>query len=79
MGFGLYNLVSLLNVALTGWPSFGLLHRLCRRTLPSAAQVPGRPGARAVVLAAQRARRSYERNVSEGVVSGGMLGVSNGM
>ncbi|CAJ1341112.1 unnamed protein product [Effrenium voratum] len=71
-GFGLYNLVTWLNLALTGWPTFGLLHRLCRARFGPAdrcaagARAP-KPAVAGVVVAAAAARR-LERNASDAQV-----------
>eukprot|EP00913_Durusdinium_trenchii_P026053 g24440.t1 len=67
MGFGLYNVVSLWNIALTGWPTFGLLHRLCRRAFANSTGTHRPARGAFVVRAAQRARRRYESNASRGV------------
>eukprot|EP00435_Cladocopium_sp_Y103_P069968 s1226_g34.t1 len=66
MGFGLYNLVGLLDIALTGWPSFGFLHRICRSRLPDhcAGRLATKPAPAALVVAAQAARRNLEKNIS---------------
>ena len=66
MGFGLYNVVSLWNIALTGWPTFGLLHRLCRRAFANSTGTHRPARGAFVVRAAQRARRRYESNASRG-------------
>ena len=66
MGFGLYNLVGLLDIALTGWPSFGFFHRICQRRVQDHCEgrLATKPAAASVVVAAQAARKSLERNSS---------------
>ena len=72
MGFGLYNLVGLLDIALTGWPSFGFLHKICRSRLHDhcAGRLATKPAAAAVVVAAQAARRNLEKNISSRTIDG---------
>ncbi|CAE7587620.1 unnamed protein product [Symbiodinium natans] len=65
MGFGLYGLVPLLNFILTGWPSFGFMHRLCLRNFPEQHCLAG-----SAVLPAELtslARRQLETNLTDGV------------
>lgn len=70
MGFGLYNVVGLLDILLTGWPSFGFLHRICRsREVDHCdeAKLRTKPAVAAVVGAAQAVRKRVERNCSEAI------------
>ena len=51
-GIGLYNMVTFLNFLLTGWPSFGFIHRLCLKRFGMAKEhledqrTPGKTGGR---------------------------------
>ena len=69
IGFGLYSRVSLFDIVVSGWPSFGLLHRVCQSRFRHDA-CEGRifatkPAAASVVVAAAAARRQFEVNYSE--------------
>ena len=68
IGFGLYSRVSLFDIVVSGWPSFGLLHRVCQSRFRHDAcegRLGTKPAAASVVVAAAAARRQFEVNYSE--------------
>eukprot|EP00439_Symbiodinium_sp_Y106_P014322 s3296_g2.t1 len=63
-GIGLYNLVTFLNFLLTGWPSFGFIHRLCLKRFGMAKEQScsaTAPGFRPAEVVAS-ARKQMEEN-----------------
>ncbi|OLQ09720.1 hypothetical protein AK812_SmicGene6673 [Symbiodinium microadriaticum] len=71
-GIGLYNMVTFLNFLLTGWPSFGFIHRLCLKRFGMAKEhledqrhgcSPAAPGFRPAEVAAS-ARKQMEETLA---------------